>query len=47
MKEWEEPQLFDLSVKETMGGAKYTPEADGAAIYDKSTNKWWTPSGQS
>ena len=45
MKEWMEPQVFDLTLKETKGGPHYTPKSDGPAIYDEVTDKWWTPSG--
>lgn len=47
MKKWSEPEVFDLSLKETKGGPKITNEADGDAVYDQGTNKWWVPVGQS
>ena len=45
MKKWEEPQVADLSLKETKGGPVYSAEADGPAIYDHVVHSWWTPSG--
>lgn len=47
MKEWGEPQLFDLSVRETMGGPNKPANADGPAVYDQNHREWWIPAGQS
>lgn len=46
-KEWKKPEIKNLSLKETKGGPKWDPKADGDAIYDPNTNAWWTPSGRS
>lgn len=46
-KEWQKPEIKNLSLKETKGGPNWDPKADGDAIYDPNTNKWWTPSGRS
>lgn len=45
MKEWREPQLMDLSLKETKGGPHLTDQADGDAIYDPVVHRWWLPVG--
>lgn len=46
-REWQSPKLNDLSLKETKGGVVYDPKADGDAVWDTDTQKWWTPSGHS
>ena len=45
MKTWLEPEVTDLSLKETKGGTKFTNQADGPAVYDPKTAKWWVPVG--
>ena len=45
MKEWNRPEVFDLSITCTAGGPVQNPDADGESVYDPNTNAWWTPSG--
>lgn len=43
---WNEPDITDLSVKETKAGSKYSSTPDGAPWQDGSGN-WQEPHGKS
>lgn len=45
-KEWLNPEMEALEIKETAGGTKYTGEPDGEWVFDDQTKKWWQPGGE-